>query len=484
MSRLTVVFFLFGAWASTFVSDFLKRYVRHLFRAGMWIITLHYYYLFYGNSGDPNWVVGTYITVIAISFGFFSGMALLLYSIYVFLLSIGIVILDRSLVGSVFLPGLLTMLFQANIGLRSRLNLIKDLKASNERFQTLFNSTFEGVLVHQDQKIVDANTAVLKMFDYTREEIVGRSIFDFIHPENRKTEMDKLRFADMAPYETVGVTKHGRAINIEVRGKDFEIGNHPTRIVTIQDISDRKLAEKERIIAMTLAENVRLRDDFISIASHELKTPLTALQLQVQLIERDLKKRPSEEQLIEIVHSSTQFLRRQITRITELVESMIDVSRISSGRFIMHKEKFDISTLVREIAGSLVALHTEPPVTIEIDALMPITLEGDRQRLGQVIENLLSNAIKYGNQKPIAIRARRQGPNACITVEDKGIGIAPEFIAKIFDRFERAVSARNITGFGLGLFIAREIVHAHGGTIEIKSTLGVGSTFTVTLPAD
>ena len=477
--RLLVVSFIFSVLIASYINLWVKHHLRILLICCTWLITLHYFYLFYGNAGDTNWVMGSYITIIAISLCFSSKASLLSYSIFVISLSILLVFLLPSMKQSIFLPGLLTIVFQANIGLRSRLGLIKDLTESNERFQLLFNSTFEGVLVHEKGIILDVNESLLNMLGFTQKELIGVNILTLL-PDGERAQIDvKMKVADLVPIETKFIAKDQRIIDVEARAKDFFYNKLPCRLVTVLDISDRKQIEKERIAALTLAENLRIRDDFISIASHELRTPISTLLLQVQLIERDLNKKYPTENRSEAIT----LFKRQIQRLTELVSTMLDVSRISAGRFTLDLKKVDLGEIVREVVGSLLNLQrTHSTSKIEIEAPLHIIFMADPVRIEQVVENLLTNALKYGEGKPIIIRLKIEDKDVLLSVEDHGLGIAPEFISRIFDRFERAISSRNITGFGLGLYIVRKIVEAHSGSIQIESRLGVGSTFTVRIP--
>jgi signal transduction histidine kinase len=248
-------------------------------------------------------------------------------------------------------------------------------------------------------------------------------------------------------------------------------------LVTINDITDRKKAEMERITALTAQENVRIRDEFISIASHELKTPISALKLQTQLIERDMHRGQNLRNLGEVVA----LLNRQVDRLTDLVNTMLDVSRISSGRFLLDMQNLDLPALVREVISSQKFLASS--VDIRFEGVPHLQVRGDRARLEQVIENILSNAVKYGEGRPVLVTLQEEQKSlAVLTVKDEGIGIPAEFIPKIFDRFERGVSARNISGLGLGLYITKQILDGHGGTIAAMSEPGKGSSFTVTLP--
>lgn len=480
-SRLAVVSYFFSTLALSYVLEPVRRNLRIYFIAGLWLLTLHYYYLFYGNAGDLNWVVGAYITVIAINVFLLSEKALLSYSLYVIALSGTLAYLMPPLRESVFLPGIFTIVLQANLGLRSRLSLIKNLRESTEQFQLLFNSTFEGVVVHQDGKIVNVNDAFLRLTGFSRRELIGSEPFGALHPDDRPVSLEKSQLPSAAPYESRVLTKDGGSIDVELRGKDFEYGRRPARLVTVQDIRDRKRAEHERVAALALAENVRARDEFISIASHELKTPISALSLQAQLIEADFRATPSAE-WPDLVKEAMALFDRQLKRLNELVETMLDVSRISGGRFTIEWKTVDLVAVVREIMDHLPLARMGLNPSITLDLPPSAELRGDSRRLEQVVENLLTNAVKYGNGKPILVRVRQDETETRLEVKDQGLGIAPENQEKIFHRFERAISARNISGFGLGLYIVKQIVDAHGGTVGVESRLGEGATFTVRLP--
>jgi PAS domain S-box-containing protein len=482
LSRLFVVALIFIIFALSYVSVWVQYRLQNLFICCAWIITLHYYYLLYGNSGDINWVVGSYITVIAINLCLLSSRALMLYSAFVIFLSLGLVFWLPSLRGSVFFPGILTILFQAYVGLHSRLRVIKNLAVSNDRFRLLFNSTFEGVLVQKGGRVVDVNDSLLRMLGYSRAELIGRDVLDILHPDEKASSTEKMKLEEVSPFETVGLMKEGKLVDIEVRAKSFVHEGSPARLVTVQEISDRKKAEKQKVASLVLAENVRVRDEFISIASHELKTPLSSLKLQTQMMERDFKRDELKGYTPSKLKEVITLFNRQIDRLTELVETMLDVSRISAGRLVLDRQKVDLSQLVREVAASLEVSNVNSASSFELKLPEQLMIWAHSSRIEQVTENLLTNAIKYGEGKRIRVQVVAESSFARIVIQDQGLGIAPEFMDKIFDRFERAISARNISGLGLGLYIARQIVEAHGGRISVESKLGVGSTFTVRLP--
>ena len=238
-----------------------------------------------------------------------------------------------------------------------------------------------------------------------------------------------------------------------------------------------KLLKKEK-------EHVAARDDFLSIASHELKTPLTSLKLQSQVMMRSINRNDPEALSREKVTNLIKQIDNQTSRLTRLVDDMLDISRIRTGRLKMQKEEVDVKEVLCDVIERLRPQFTKvtgnaPDVQIE----EKITASWDRFRIEQILNNLFTNAIRYGNGNPIKVKVSRSGNIASISVIDQGIGIAPENVEKIFDRFERAgMSASEVSGLGLGLFITNQIVKAHGGTIEVVSSPGKGSTFTVHLP--
>jgi chemotaxis methyl-accepting protein methylase/signal transduction histidine kinase len=227
---------------------------------------------------------------------------------------------------------------------------------------------------------------------------------------------------------------------------------------------------------------VRARNEFFSIASHELKTPISTLLLQVQSMRQLAAKAGAGAAPAEAFTNSLNRVERQAHRLDQLVNALMDVSRIASGRFALELDDVDLTEVVKEVIARSEdqAKRADSPVMLRADA--PVRGRWDMMRLEQVVMNLLSNAIKYGAGKPIEVNLDADASNARLVVQDHGIGIAAEDLARIFERFERAISARHYAGLGMGLFIARQIVEAHGGTIRATSEPGEGSIFTVELP--
>ncbi|QSQ13019.1 protein kinase domain-containing protein [Myxococcus landrumensis] len=241
------------------------------------------------------------------------------------------------------------------------------------------------------------------------------------------------------------------------------------------------LSEEQGRLYRAEQEAVRLRDDFLSIAAHELKTPLTSLQLHLQ----GLRSQATTDTPLpkERLSARLESANAQTQRLGRLVNDLLDISRISQGQLDVALSPVDLVALMRgQLERSRESfVHAGCPVRFDAPD-HPLIGQWDALRLEQVVANLLSNAMKYGAGRPIEISLREQEGLARLRVRDHGMGIAEEDLSRIFERFERAVSVRHYGGFGLGLWIAREIVRALGGTIQVESTPGQGATFTVTLP--
>jgi signal transduction histidine kinase len=182
------------------------------------------------------------------------------------------------------------------------------------------------------------------------------------------------------------------------------------------------------------------------------------------------------------VAARTDLIRRSADRLTRLVTSLLDISRIGAGRLDLEREETDLSEVTREVAERFQEEARRARCELRVDTT-PAVGFWDRLRLDQVVTNLLANALKYGAGAPIDVRVTAQDGRALLTVRDHGIGISEEDQRRIFQRFERAVSQRNYGGFGLGLWIVRQIVEAQGGAVRVESEPGHGSTFTVELEA-
>lgn len=256
------------------------------------------------------------------------------------------------------------------------------------------------------------------------------------------------------------------------QGKSYGIYIHAIDVT--EKVNARKAIERA----------LHSRDEFLSIASHELKTPLTSLKLQIQLAIRKIvvggEKKISSESIVNLFESNV----IQINRLVRLVDDMLDISRIESGNFSYQFERVNLCDLVKKIHEQFKDTFRNNSSGLSLDCDPVAYGNFDKERIEQVLINLLTNALKYGDNTDVQITLRVKDKKARISVTDKGRGISDSDHKRIFERFERLVSAKEISGFGIGLYISKQIVEAHNGEILVESFPGKGSTFTIILPID
>jgi PAS domain S-box-containing protein len=334
------------------------------------------------------------------------------------------------------------------------------------------------------------NRTAEELFGYSAAEMIGQSITKIIPSELRAEEDYVLgcikRGEKVEHFETIRQAKDGHRLNISLTVSPVR----DSRGVVIgaskiaRDITEKKHLEHEREELLErvgeanrrLAEAVAARDELIAVAAHELRNPLNVFLLTMQLLYR-LSETPTRFAQTRGLIEKT---RKQLGRMSQLVDRLLDVTRIRAGTFELYREKFELGGLLNEVVGRFKSEDAAIAIALKLDAV--IEGEWDRIRIDQAVTNLISNAAKYGMQKPIEVSARVDGDEMAITVRDQGPGISAEDQQRIFDRFERLAEPLGNRGLGLGLWITRQIVQAHGGTILVESELGKGATFVMKLP--
>ncbi len=372
----------------------------------------------------------------------------------------------------------------ANSDISARVAAERAIRESEERFRTLVEALPQLVFTAGPDGTLDFhNRQFLEYSGLESEDLVGVGWTRLLHPDDipvasegrrRILESGQPRAFELRLRRRDGVYRWFLVSVTPLRGLD---GRVTKWFGTCTDIQVQKEA------AQAQAEAVHARDVFLSVASHELRTPLTAAQLQIQSALRQYRREAPEG-------SASAFSARldataaSVERLGKLVNALLDVSQVAAGKFVTCRDPVDLSALVTQSVERLsdAALKSGSEVGLEVE--QGVSIIGDDLRLEQMVTNLLSNAIKYGEGRPIAVRLRRSGQRAVLSVVDRGIGISPGDQVRIFDRFERAASARHYGGLGLGLWIARQIVQASGGVLRVVSAPGRGSTFTVELPLE
>ncbi|HTN86462.1 MAG TPA: PAS domain-containing sensor histidine kinase [Sorangium sp.] len=364
------------------------------------------------------------------------------------------------------------------------------LRTSQELLRAIIDSSTAIVSVKDiEGRYILVNRRFEELFGVSREAIVGKSDHDVFSREHaealRAFDQRALLAGTALEDEEVMPQDDGvhtyLAIKFPLRdaaGVPYAVGGIST------DITERKKIEAERALlledeqrARAAAEAaVRMRDDFVSIASHELYTPIAGLKLAVQGLMREATALPAGAERL------AGMAERQCRRLVRLIEDLLDVARIQAGKIELKLGDVDLRALSQEVVEDFDVELKQAGSTVIWRADAPVVGMWDRARLEQVVTNLVLNAIKYGRGTPIEISVAAEGEMAKLVVADRGIGIDASRVPYIFERFERGVSAQHYGGLGLGLYISHRIVIAHGGSIRVESELGAGAAFIVDLP--
>lgn len=254
-----------------------------------------------------------------------------------------------------------------------------------------------------------------------------------------------------------------------------------TSLALAQDLANRTaLAVENAQLYLAAKRAIQVRDEFLTVASHELKTPLTSLLLASSALQKYARR--GTVPALDYLARRLNILDEQGKRLDQLVGNLLDISRISAGRLELEPQAVDLTAVVRQIVEQFQEELAGAHCSVDLQLNGPVRGFWDPSRIEQVVVNLLTNAMKYGKGGTITIGVWPEGANAKLVVSDEGIGIEAQDFERIFDRFERAVAPGKYSGMGMGLYITRQIVEAHGGRINVASTPDQGATFTVSLP--
>ncbi len=357
--------------------------------------------------------------------------------------------------------------------------LLAQEERARRRYRTLAEAIPQIVWTAQaDGAVVYVNRRFERYTGTEAEAALGWGWVAQVHPEDTAGLLDRWRAA-IVQHEPFEGEARLRAADGSWRWHLWraeperdEEGQVVAWLGTATDIEEQKQAHAAARAA------VAARDEFLSVASHELRTPLTALALSLQVLRTQLERAGGTKPVAERLSA----VQRHIDRLTRLVNQLLDVARIEGGQLAIEREACDLGELVAEVVARLQPEARRAGCTIRAQVERPIRGCWDRLGLDQVVTNVLSNAIKYGANKPIDVSLARTDRGVRLVIRDRGIGISGEDLTRIFERFTRAVPWRAYGGLGLGLYITRQIVAAHGGEISADGRPGEGATFTIELP--
>ncbi|HEX5055032.1 MAG TPA: ATP-binding protein [Gammaproteobacteria bacterium] len=354
------------------------------------------------------------------------------------------------------------------------------LKAAEFRYRQIVNTAQEGIWVlDAENRTTFVNKYMALILGYAEYEMIGHPLSDFLDDPatmpnegfNRQTEL-KFRHKEggivwglisSSPIKSDGASAYAGALGM------------------VTNVTERKRADEEREqLVRELQQAVQARDEFLSVASHELRTPITTLKLHVQtaLLMRDR----GTEVFSPAFAYRLDGINRQINRLTQLIDDLLDVTRMSGKKMRYEFRDMDLAETVREVAGRFAEEVKRAKTVLRVDAPSPVRGKWDKLRIEQVIDNLISNALRHGSGTPVEVVLSGDDGVANLVVRDRGPGIPPATQEKIFERFEQGILSRKVGGLGLGLYIVKQIVDAHGGEVRVESEPGQGATFIVRLP--
>jgi PAS domain S-box-containing protein len=374
--------------------------------------------------------------------------------------------------------------------LSDRRDADEKLRRSEERFRLLIDSVEDYAIFMLDPngRVATWNTAAQRINGYAAGDILGEHFSVFRLPEEVRAgrcERELEVAARVGRFEEEGwrVRKDGARFwaNIILTAIHDKAGTLVGYAKVVRDLTERRRLDAERLQRVRAEESLRVRDEFLSIASHELKTPLTSLQIELYALRERVAEKPGDDRLARKLDRAS----RNADRLSGLVDTLLDVSRIATGRLTLKPERFDLVDAVGQVIDGMqgaaaragcTMLFTPPPA--------PILGFWDRLRFEQVVMNLLSNAFKYGAGEPVTLALSSADGEAVLEVRDRGPGIAAQDMDRIFERFERASPMRHYGGLGLGLYVSREIVRAEHGSITAHNLAEGGACFQVRLPVE
>jgi PAS domain S-box-containing protein len=342
------------------------------------------------------------------------------------------------------------------------------LRASEERLRTLVTVSCDGFLLHDSGIILEASPSMARLMGTTPEEMVGHSLSRWVAPESQEAVQRVLSRQVEAPYEVTGLRSDGKRLFLEVLGQQVEYRGRSVRMTAVWDISARKAAEE------AASRTSIFREHLLGVVGHDLRTPLYTMQLSVGALQREGGLTETQSRLVAHVATATKRMER-------MIHELMDYTRAKLvGSIPLHLAPMELDVLLERVVEEFQASHPT--------RLIVSTVEGDlrgswdESRLGQLLDNLLRNALQHSPEDtPVEVKLTGAPDAITLLVRNDGPPVPPEERATLFEPFKRGKHASG-EGLGLGLYIARQIMVAHGGHISVESGVGLGTRFIVRLP--
>lgn len=400
--------------------------------------------------------------------------------------------------------GICDMLTQIQIREEERARMHQALHESEEKYRNLVERANDGIIILQEGIFKYVNPSLVEMAGCSEEELLGSPFIDFIHEDEVHKVMDnylKRMEGKQVPamYETVFKTIQGETVDAEVNAGFIKYEGKPADLVIIRDITKRKQMERELIQHRNHLEELveertkeleeanerlleldRLKSMFLASMSHELRTPLNSIIgfTGILLMEMSGELNPEQKKQLSMVKSSANHL-------LDLINDILDISKIESGKVELSIENFDLMDVVQEVLTTIQPLANQKDLQLSVKGAESVQIKSDRRRVKQILMNLLSNSVKFTDKGFIAINIKPlKNQTVSVDVKDTGIGIHKEELKELFNPFQQIdmTSTKIYEGTGLGLYLSKKIVTLLKGDISVSSKPGKGSTFTFILP--
>jgi PAS domain S-box-containing protein len=367
--------------------------------------------------------------------------------------------------------------------LRKKNTLLKkqkrDILESESRFRELSESTFEGILIHDEGRIIDGNKTLEEMFGYTRKEMSRNNFLEFLTPESRDAALKCMQTKSENPFEAEGVKKNGSHFPLEIQGKTIPHQGKDVRIVAIRDLTWRRAMEEEK--ERIQQENLNFSMKTLRFVTHELKSPLSTMQTMITVMLEGYMGEVSDD-----VGSYLLRIRHNCEELQDMVKNYLDISRLGMGELVARKASVNYyKEIVNPCVEQTQILFESRDLTLSVDCPKNLTVQVDQDLLRIALTNYLTNATKYASGKtPVRLMVDQKGDKVVTSVWNEGMGFLPEEKFLLFNKFSRLKNENTLKqrGSGLGLYLVKNIINLHGGKVWAESTPGKWAKFCFDFP--
>jgi PAS domain S-box-containing protein len=356
----------------------------------------------------------------------------------------------------------------------------RELRESEARFRGLSEATFEGIVMHDEGRIIDGNQMLEEIFGYQRVEILGKNALEFLTPEFRDMTLERIRAKDETPYEAEGFRKDGTIFPLEIQAKIMPYQGRAVRVAAVRDLTWRKAMEEEK--AKMQEEQLTFSMETLGFVTHELKAPLSAMQSMIAVMLDGFAGEVPDKIATYLLR-----IRRNCEELQDMVKNYLDLSRVGMGELVARKAPVNYyKEIVEPCVDHTQIFFESRELSLVIDCSENLTVQADADLLRIALTNYLSNAAKYGAaHTQTRLTVREEHGMISTTVWNEGTGFRPEEQAALFTKFSRLKNENTAKkrGSGLGLYLTKHIIELHGGKVWAESAPEQWAKFCFSIPA-